>query len=72
MTDQDSPSRRQRIMALCGRAVIPGAALLLIGYGSWSAWKPLGPLSVGLLLWLDLSIGAGRQTPHTPTMKEQR
>ena len=40
------------------RAIIPVASLSLIGYGAWLAWPPAGPLSVGLLLWLDLSLGS--------------
>ncbi len=32
------------------------AALALIAYGSFLAWKPLGFIAPGLLLWLDVSM----------------
>ncbi len=34
---------------------LPIVALALIGWGAWWCYAPAGPLSVGLLLWLDLS-----------------
>jgi hypothetical protein len=32
-------------------------ALGMIGGGAWWIYPPAGPLSVGALLWLDLSFG---------------
>ena len=36
--------------------ILPPLSLLLVGIGGWLAWRPLGPLLVGFLLWCDLTI----------------
>lgn len=45
------------------RAVLKGGVAILslgaIAYGAWLAWPPAGFLVPGLLLWIDLSLGAG-------------
>lgn len=43
------------------RAVLPLLALGAIGYGAWMAYPPAGPIVVGLLLWVDLTIGTVRK-----------
>lgn len=42
-------------------ALLAAAALGLVGYGAWLMYRPLGPLSVGLLLWLDLTLHGMRR-----------
>lgn len=37
------------------RGLLAGACLALIGYGAWLVYPPAGPLTVGLLVWVDLS-----------------
>jgi hypothetical protein len=39
---------------LTRKAVVGFVALALIGIGFAMAWLPLGPISVGLLVWIDL------------------
>ena len=39
---------------------IAGIALTLVGYGAWRVYAPAGYMAVGLLLWINLSIGTGR------------
>lgn len=34
---------------------LPFVALALIGAGAWMIYPPAAPLSVGFLLWVDLS-----------------
>ena len=39
-------------------------ALSLVGYGAYMAWRPLGFLVPGLLLWMDVShvsLGGGEK-----------
>jgi hypothetical protein len=36
-------------------------SLGLIGVGSWLIYPPAGFISVGLLLWIDLSFGGNRK-----------
>ena len=55
-----------RLLTIVAKSTLPAVALALIGWGGWMAWPPAGPLAVGALLWLDLSIGSlRRQTPNT-------
>ena len=42
-------------------AIIPVTSLGLIGYGAWEVYHPLGYIVVGLLLWVDLSVGSFRK-----------
>ena len=39
------------------RFILACASLLLIGYGAWRAWPPLGFVLPGALIWLDLTVG---------------
>ena len=64
MTSQDPQSQLRRLLAIAGKSVIPAVALAFIGWGGWLAWPPLGPITVGALLWLDLSLGS-RQSAQT-------
>jgi hypothetical protein len=47
--NDDAPTMKQRL-------AIAIASLGLIGFGAWLIYPPLGFLSVGLLLWIDLTI----------------
>ena len=42
-------------------SVVAAVALCLVAYGLWLIYPPLAPLVVGLLLWVDLSVGGLRK-----------
>lgn len=61
MTSQDPQHRLRRLLDIAGKAIIPTAALGLIGFGAWRAWPPAGFIVVGSLLWIDLTIDSFRR-----------
>lgn len=43
---------------------LPIISLALIGTGCWFIYRPMAPLAVGVLIWLDLTIRSLRVRAH--------
>ena len=43
------------------KLIVAAVALVLIGVGAACIYPAAGPIAVGALLWLDLSIGSARK-----------